>query len=170
MLENFFFDKKKQDLSSKSSNRDDSKRTTVSSLDDSIVNATNTDVFTESLKPQDCVTILYSCMKKLKEEMNKVLHMCEKIKDSQTKDERQLNSLSEAVGLTNKFEEYERERQEKDKIIDSMKSDIVNTTEKIEELERIVDRQEQYLRRNCLLKHSIAEGERKNTDDLVLET
>ena len=103
MIEINFFDKKKQDLSSKSSNnRDDSKRTTVSSLDDSIVNATNTDVFTESLKPQDCVAILYSCMKKLKEEMNKVLHMCEKIKDSQIKDERQLNSLSEAVGLTKK--------------------------------------------------------------------
>ena len=28
----------------------------------------------------------------------------------------------------------------------------------------------QYSRRNCLLLHSIAEGERENTDDLVLET
>ena len=42
--------------------------------------------------------------------------------------------------------------------------------EKIEKLERIVDRQKQYSRRNCLLLHSIAEGECEHTDDLVLET
>ena len=97
--------------------------------------------------------------------------MCEKTNDTESKGESQLNSLSEAMDfMTNKFEEYERERQEKDKIIDNMKSDMVNMDEKIEKLERIVDRQEQYSRRNCLLLHRIAEGESENTDDLVLET
>ena len=73
--------------------------------------------------------------------------------------------MSEATEfLTNKFEEYELERQGKDKTIDTMKSDMVNMNEKIEKLERIVDRQEQYSRRSCLLLHSIAEGERENTD------
>ena len=51
-----------------------------------------------------------------------------------------------------------------------MKSDMVNMNEKIEKLERIVDRQEQYSRCNCLLLHGIAEGEREKTDDLVLGT
>ena len=51
-----------------------------------------------------------------------------------------------------------------------MKSDMVNMSEKIEKLERIVDRQEEYSRRNCLLLHGIAEGERENTDEFVLET
>ena len=36
-----------------------------SSLDDFMVNATSTDVFTESWKSEDCVAILYSYMKKL---------------------------------------------------------------------------------------------------------
>ena len=153
-----FFDKKKRDLSSKSNDGDDSKRPRESSLDDSIANATNADVFTESLKSEDCVAILYSCMKKLEEEMKKVLQMCEKTKESQIKGESQLNSLSEAMDfMTNKFDEYERERQEKDKIIDSMKSDMVNINKKIEKLERIVARQEQYSRHNCLLLHVIAE-------------
>ena len=68
------------------------------------------------------------------------------------RDESQLNSLSEAMDfMTNKFEEYERELQEKDKIIDSMKNDMGNMNKKIEKLERIVDRQEQYLHRNCPL-------------------
>ena len=72
--------------------------------------------------------------------------------------------------MTKNVEEYERERQEIDKIIDTMKRDMVNMNEKIEKLERIVDRQEQYSRRNCLLLYGIAEGERENTDELVLET
>ena len=108
-------------------------------------------------------------MKKLEEEIKKVLQMCEKTKGSQR--ESQLTSLGEAMDfMTNKFEEYERERQENDKIIDTMKSDMVNMNEKIENLERIVDRQEQYSRRNWLLLHGIAEGEHQNTDELVLET
>ena len=96
--------------------------------------------------------------------------MCEKNKRSQIKDKSQLNPLSEAMDfMTNKFEKYERERQEKDKIIESLKSDMVNMNEKIEKLERIVDRQEQYSRCNCLLLHGITEGEGEKTDDLVLE-
>ena len=103
--------------------------------------------------------------------MKKVLQMCEKTKDSQNKGKKQLNWLSESMDfMTNKFEEYKREREEKDKIIDTMKSDMVNMNEKIEKLERIVDRQEQYSRCNCLLLYGIAEGERENTGELVLET
>ena len=158
-------------MSRKSNDRDDSKRPRESSLDDSNANATNANVFTESLKSEDCVAILHSCMKQLEEEMKKVLHMCEKTKDSQVKGGSQLISLCEAMDfMTNTFEEYGRERQEKDKIIGSMKSDMVNMSERIEKLEKIVDRQEQYSRRNCLLLHGIAVGERENTDDLVLET
>ena len=56
-----------------------------------MANATNTDVFIESLKSEDSVAILYSCMKKLEEEMKRVLQMCGKTKESQTKGESQLN-------------------------------------------------------------------------------
>ena len=96
MLENYYeicrmmektksFDKKKRDFSSNSNDGDDSKGPRESSLDNSIANATYTDVFTESLKSEDYVAILYSCMKKLKKEMKKVIQMCEKTKDSQIK-------------------------------------------------------------------------------------
>ena len=57
-----FFDKKKRDLSRKSNDGDNSKRSRESILDDSIANATKIDVFNESLKSGDCVAILYSCM------------------------------------------------------------------------------------------------------------
>ena len=71
--------------------------------------------------------------------------MCEKTKDSQIKGASQLNLLSEVMDfMTNKFEGYERGRQEKGKIRDSMKRYMVNMKEKIEKLERIVDRPKQY--------------------------
>ena len=54
-----FFNKKKRDLSWKSNDGDDSKRLRESSLDDSIANVTNTDVFTESLMWKDCSNSLY---------------------------------------------------------------------------------------------------------------
>ena len=55
-------------MSCKLNDRDDSKRLRESSLGSCIANTTNTDVFTESLKSEDCVAILYSYMKKLEEE------------------------------------------------------------------------------------------------------
>ena len=55
-----FCDKKKRDLSSRSSDGDDSKRPRESSLDYSVANATNTDILPESLKSEDCVPIRYS--------------------------------------------------------------------------------------------------------------
>ena len=48
-------------------------------------------------------------------------------KYSQTEGENQSNSLSKEMDfMTIKFEENGQERQEKNKIIDSMKSDMVN--------------------------------------------
>ena len=43
--------------------------------------------------------------------------------------------------MANKFDEYERERQEKYKIISNITSDMVNMNKKIEKFERIVYRQ-----------------------------
>ena len=40
----------------------------------------------------------------------------------------------------------------------------------IDKLENLVNQQEQYSRRNCLLVHGIAETNDKNTDDLVVKT
>ena len=62
---NKIFDKKKWDLSSNSSDEDESKRPREPSLDDSAADVANTDVSTESLNSEDCVAIIYSCMKKL---------------------------------------------------------------------------------------------------------
>ena len=43
-------------------------------------------------------------------------------------------------------------------------------TQRIDKLEHLVDRQEQYSRRNCLLVHEIVETNNKNKENLVLKT
>ena len=42
--------------------------------------------------------------------------------------------------------------------------------QRVGKLESLVDRQEQYSRRNCLLVHGIEETNDENKDDLVLKS
>ena len=41
---------------------------------------------------------------------------------------------------------------------------------KIDDLNRVIDRQEQYSRRNCILVHGVKESENEDTDIVVMET
>ena len=41
---------------------------------------------------------------------------------------------------------------------------------KIDDLNRVIDRQEQYSRRNCILLHSVKKSENEDTDTVVTET
>ena len=57
--------------------------------------------------------------------------MCEITNHNQIKDKSQLKSLCKSVDfMTNKSGKYERERQEKDNVIDGMKSDMVVNQQK----------------------------------------
>ena len=52
-------------------------------MDDSIANATDSDVFTKYLKSEDCVAILHNCKKKTEEEMKKSLLMYDETSKNQ---------------------------------------------------------------------------------------
>ena len=60
-----FFDKKKRELRNQLNEGEESKGKRESNLDDSLANATVSNVFTESSKSENCVVILHNCMKKL---------------------------------------------------------------------------------------------------------
>ena len=49
------------------------------------------------------------------------------------------------------LDDYEREKSEKYKIIRELKSEMSDLSTTVEELENPLDRQGQYLRRNCIL-------------------
>ena len=72
---------------------------------------------------------------------------------SQVKGESQLSSLHETVEfVSKKFDDLVKEKDEQVKNLTERSKEL---KKKIEDLEIKQDRQEQYLRRNCLLLHGI---------------
>ena len=58
----------------------------------------------------------------------------------------------------------------KTKLLKICQKKISELAQRIDKLEHLVDRQEQYSRRNCPLVHGIAETKDENKDDLILKT
>ena len=68
--------------------------------------------------------------------------------------------------ISSKFDDYERERREKDKIIKKLKSQMSDLNASVKNLKNQLNRQERYSHRNCLLIHGITETQDENTDDI----
>ena len=170
---NNFLLRKKRELSSNSTDGDDGKRPReTSSFNDSISKAANNgEVFKEALKSDDCIAILCNCMKHLEEKINELFRISSSAKDNQIKGELQRKDLNEAVNfISTKFDEYEKERKEREQIIKNLEENVSVMNKKVENLEREIDKHELYSRRNCLLVHGIAETDDEVTEDLVIET
>ena len=77
--------------------------------------------------------------------------------------------MNDAIKFINeKFEEFEADRREKEREIPELKSIINSLNVRIDKADRVLDRQEQYSRRNCLLIHGIDEENQENTDEVVI--
>ena len=69
--------------------------------------------------------ILFNCLQNVEKSVKKIHEMQEKTQSSQNKDELQLKDLSEAVKfVTKKFDQYETERKEKEKIINDLQGKV----------------------------------------------
>ena len=160
---------KKQDFSSETSTSgDDPKKIRDGSLDDS---NNPDDVFTEGLSSPDCVKILYNCIKNVENQIHGIHSKTEETKMSQIKGEQHLMDLNKTVNfICEKFDEYERDRAEKEKIISELQKNVNDMSATIESLKGCLDRQEQYSRRNCLLIHGLPESKNENTNELVIDT
>ena len=79
--------------------------------------------------------------------------------------------MTKAIDLiSGKFDDYGRERREKDKIIKELKSELSDLNISVKNLENQLDYQEQYSRRNCILIHGLTETQDEKTDDISLRT
>ena len=87
----------------------------------------------------------------------------------QIKGDKQLEELKSSVEvMSDKFDEYEKDWKEKEKIINGLQNEVSSLKERIDLLEKRSDDSEQYSCRNCLLVHGIEEQEQENTDNIVL--
>ena len=158
---------KKRDLSSETSTSSkDHKKIRDGSLDDDDVNNPD-DVFTEGLSSPDRAKILYNCIKNVENHILAIHSKTEETKMNQIKGEQHLMDLIKTVNfIFEKFDEYERDRAEKEKIISELQKNVNDMSEKIESLEGYLDRQQQSSRRS----HGLPESKNKNLDEMVIES
>ena len=110
-------------------------------------------------------------MENTEKKMEELCIATKNTKESKIKGELQLISMNETINfIGEKFDGFEKDRHEKDEIIKSLSKKTSEMAQRIDKLVNLVDQQEQYLRRNCLLVHGIVETNDENTDDLVLKT
>ena len=98
-----YFERKKRDLSDKSTNEEERKKARESSLDLSVSKETSddTDVFTEGIESPRCANILYDCLKNLELKVNEIYEL------SSSTCAKQLEDVNESIKFINeKFEEY----------------------------------------------------------------
>ena len=135
-----YFEKisKKRDLSNNSRDEEASKKLRDGSLDNSAVSdvsANNEDSFTESLKSPECVSILMNCMQNLEKQVGHIFRMLEKTEDRQIKGECQLTDLAKGIEfITQKFDDYEKDRREKDEIIATLQNELKSARMNLEDL------------------------------------
>ena len=85
------------------------------------------------------------------------------------KSEKQLLDLTEFNNfMTKKFDDYEKDRAEKEKLIKDLREEVSFLKNEHEQLKSVVENQEQYSRRNCLVIRRIPEEQGEGTDSIVL--
>ena len=117
------------------------------------------EVFTASLKSPGFFNILFSCIKNVEKQITQIFENTNEMKEGQIKGKKQLAKLTEAIDfISNKFDEYEKDRKEKEDRTKTLEDCLINMSKRVHSLFDQVDKQEQYSRCNCLLLHGIPEN------------
>ena len=88
--------------------------------------------------------------------MKEIFDLANTTNESQIKGEQQQKCLTDSVEfISARFDEYEADRKKKDEMMNSFEEKVLGLTEKVDKLSSLVDRQEQYSRRNCILIHDV---------------
>ena len=93
----------------------------------------NNDVLLEGLKSGACSSILANCLKSVQVKMEELFVMVRKNNETQIKSEKQLEDLTDSVKfMSSKFDEYEKERLERDARIVELESKVVSVSTRVE--------------------------------------
>ena len=122
-----YFERKRRDLSYKSTNKEERKKARKSSLGLSLNKETSddTDVFTKGIESLRCDITLYDCLKNLESKINEIYDLFSSTKDTHIKGAKQLEDVSESIKFINEnFEEYEADWKQKEKEISELKENL----------------------------------------------
>ena len=128
-----YFDKnsKKRDLSGNSNPEEDRKKKI---RDGSSASTTdNCDVFEEGLESPECKEILFNCLRNLQEKVTEIFNLAQDTRNMQIKGDKQLEERQSSIEvMSGKFDEYEKDRKEKEKIINALQNDVSSLKERID--------------------------------------
>ena len=120
------------------------------------------DVFNEGIDSSGWGEILFNCLKNFEGKVMETYEQKNENKNMYIKGEKQLVDLAESVTfMTSKFDELEKDRKGKEKIINNLKGEVNCVSEKLGKLGESIEFQQQYSRRSCLLLHGIEETKGK---------
>ena len=154
---------KKRDLSDTSKIDEDPKKIREAS---SASFADEGDVFNEGIDSSGCREILFNCLKNLEAKVMEIYEQGNENKNMHIKGEKQLVDLAESVKfMTSKFDELEKDRKEKEKIINNLKGEVSYLSEKLGKIEQSIDNtlEEIFYFSMALKKLKV------NTDNIILE-
>ena len=110
-------------------------------------------------------------MQNLETEMKSIKEISLAAKDWQIKGTEQLNDMNKAINFINeKFEDFEKTFKQKEDEIKCLEKENNYLNKRYDEMDAVLDRQEQYSRRNCLLVHGIVEETIEDTDEKIINT
>ena len=126
---------KKRDLSDQSNNGDEPKRQFEDSVADLIL---SDEVFLEeNLQSSRVIGILLNVLNKLEKQVAEIYQISDTTKTSQIKGEEQLNDVLQTVKFINaKFDEFEKDKKEKEEQIKNLESEVTKMKEEIIDLKR----------------------------------
>ena len=167
---NKYFNKisKKRDLRGESNPEEDRKEAREGSSTTSKNDAAENEFF-QQVSTTDDISEVLEYLKTLEVKISEIYNLSNDTRSMQIKGDKQLADLTESVKLmSKKFDQFEKDRKEKEKIINSLKQEVNGLKERVKSLEKVSDDHEQYSRRNCLLIHGIEEDKDEVTDDIVV--
>ena len=95
------------------------------------------DNFEEDVDSADCRKVSFNCLKNLEQKMNDLYMLANSNKEMQIKGDKQLIDLTSSVEfLTTKFDELEKERKEKDELINSLQIEVSSLKVEVKNLEK----------------------------------
>ena len=95
------------------------------------------DIFEEYVESAYCRKVSLNCLKNLEQKMNDLYMLANSNKEMQIKGDKQLIDLNSSVEfLATKFDELEKERKEKDELINSLQIEVSSLKVEVKNLEK----------------------------------
>ena len=155
---------KKRDLSDKSQSGDERKKVREDRMSD-----LPDDVFEDGFNSPGCAKILVNCMRNMEQQIRELIVSSNESKEARIKGEEHLTSITSLNSLSQKFDDLDKDLKAKDKKISELEKHMNSLEIENKTLSEMIDDQEQYSRRNCLLLHGVDEEDVEDTDQKTIE-